>query len=88
MRFFNGHETLEPQVSSIHKASVPPFVGLTMGLLRFMRVLDEEYMAYSPATFRNFGGLKKRFLPCRLIVHSRATGLMLANPCIFGNMQM
>jgi hypothetical protein len=30
MRFFNGLETLDPQVSSILKATVRPFGGLTM----------------------------------------------------------
>jgi len=45
MTFFNGHETLDPYVYSIHKASCPPFGVLKMISSNLMSILAEEYMA-------------------------------------------
>jgi hypothetical protein len=65
LRFLKGRETFDPQVSSIHRASVRPFGGLTMKFFKGHETLGWRLHVFRWATFRHFGGLKKRFLPCR-----------------------
>jgi hypothetical protein len=56
--FFKGRETLDPQVSSIHKVSVRPFVILTMSFSRVMRFLAEDYMSFDEQIFVILAALK------------------------------
>jgi hypothetical protein len=80
VRFFKGRQTLDPQVSSIHKFSVKNLVAWQWDFSRVMRLLAEDYMTSDEQLFVILAAWKSE--SCRVVKFSNLGQLTSCQPLL------